>query len=150
MYLLCQDVSKKMKKHLKISQGGRENAHFHCRRIILIRYWLMQVSSALLHCRAPHRFHGQKSSLQTEFTDALDLPSKQDAAATEWKCINLTVAKSVWSFWRPLAKTDRNDHILFAFSTIYVNNIVSENTNIFRKSQGPTALYFFIQRCYMT
>ncbi len=76
--------------------------------------------------------------------------SNQDAAAIAQKCIILTAAESVRSFWLPVAEIGRSDHILFDFSAICVNNILNENTDIFRKSQGPAALYFFIQQSYMT
>ncbi len=49
-----------------------------------------------------------------------------------------------------MAEIGRNDHILFAFSAICKNNILNENTDIFRESQGPAALSFLIQQSYMT
>ncbi len=60
MYLLCDDI---FLKSLKICQGRREDAHFHWRRIIQIRSRLMQVSFALLCCRVPRCFEGEKSAL---------------------------------------------------------------------------------------
>ncbi len=65
------------------------------------------------------------------------LPTKQDAAASLQKCINLTAAKSVWT---SVAEIGRNNHVYFAFSATYINYILDENTDIFRKSQGPDTL----------
>ncbi len=49
-----------------------------------------------------------------------------------------------------MAEIVGNDHILFAFSAICINNILNENAYIFRKSQGLAALYFLVQQSYMT
>ncbi len=70
--------------------------------------------------------------------------SNQDATASAQKCTNSTLAKSVRSFCLPVAEMGRNDHILFVFSAICINNILNfENTDIFRKIQESAALYFF-------
>ncbi len=49
-----------------------------------------------------------------------------------------------------MVETVRNDHILFPFSAIRINNIFNENTNVLGKSQGPVALHFSIQQSDMT
>ncbi len=64
-----------------------------------------------------------------------------------WKCINLTAAKSVWSFWTSVAETGRNDHILFAFSAICINNILNE-TAAFKSGTSSTVI--LIQQSYLT
>ncbi len=74
------------------------------------------------------------------------MPSNQDAAATSQKRISLTTAKSVRSFVLPLAQIGRNNHILLAFSAVCKNIILKENSDVFRKSQGPGELYFLIQQ----
>ncbi len=53
------------------------------------------------------------------------------------------------SLWPPVAKIGRNDHSFFAFY-ICMKNILNENAEIFRKSQGPAALYFLIQQSFIT
>lgn len=56
----------------------------------------------------------------------------------------------------PMAEIGKNDHILFAFSVMYIyiynKTVLDENIDTFRKSQVPAALYFLIQqnRCTHT
>ncbi len=49
-----------------------------------------------------------------------------------------------------MAEIHKDDHIVFAFSAICKNTILNENTDIFRKCQGPEALSFLIQQSYLT
>ncbi len=53
------------------------------------------------------------------------------------------------SLWPPVTKKGRNDQIFLPFSSICLNNILNENRNIFKKSQGPASLQFIIQQSYM-
>ena len=56
---------------------------------------------------------------------------------------NVTAMISVGSVWPPVAETDQNDHIFFAFYVIYIKkNILNENTDTCSWSQVPAALYF--------
>ncbi len=64
------------------------------------------------------------------------------------KCINLTAAKSVQSLWSHLAKISRNDHILFAFSAICINDILSENADFFLGIVTSTTISFYSAKFY--
>ncbi len=118
-------------------QGGRENVHFHQAQLILICSRLMQVSSASLCCRMQCCFGGRKKTY------------KQKNHLCKWNSQTL----SSFTFDRhndscqttkmqlPLSK---NISILPQKGLICVNNILNDNTDIFRKSQEPAALCFYL------